>query len=195
MRSQKTFIIASFFCIWIVITYLLLIRQNTEADDNRKQMLRKIADLETVIKEESSLNDELKDKLVNAIRLRDAMQIASANLNVTSIISGEQHNNEINSNNKPDGSMQIIQELQLEENVNSRNNISAIRQNLKYDEFKGPVIPVLVFACNRVSVRQCLDNLIEYRPNVYQFPIIVSQVSVPVFLFFIIAKTANNTVR
>lgn len=43
--------------------------------------------------------------------------------------------------------------------------------------FKGPVIPILVFACNRISVRNCLDNLIQYRPNAKQFPIIVSQVS------------------
>lgn len=41
--------------------------------------------------------------------------------------------------------------------------------------FDGPVIPVVVFACNRVSVKKCLDNLIEYRPNADQFPIIVSQ--------------------
>lgn len=40
--------------------------------------------------------------------------------------------------------------------------------------FRGPVIPILVFACNRVSVAKCLDNLVEYRPNVHQFPIIVS---------------------
>lgn len=41
--------------------------------------------------------------------------------------------------------------------------------------FRGPVIPILVFACNRVSVAKCLDNLLEYRPNVHQFPIVVSQ--------------------
>lgn len=44
-------------------------------------------------------------------------------------------------------------------------------------DFKGPVIPILVFACNRISVRNCIDNLIQYRPNANQFPIIVSQVS------------------
>lgn len=43
-------------------------------------------------------------------------------------------------------------------------------------DFKGTVIPVLVIACNRVSVNRCLDQLIQYRPNPDQFPIIVSQV-------------------
>lgn len=38
-----------------------------------------------------------------------------------------------------------------------------------------PVIPILVIACNRVSIRKCLDNLVQYRPNAEQFPIIVSQ--------------------
>lgn len=38
-------------------------------------------------------------------------------------------------------------------------------------------IPVLVFACNRVSVSRCLDRLIQYRPDPDKFPIIVSQVS------------------
>lgn len=38
-------------------------------------------------------------------------------------------------------------------------------------------IPVIVFACNRVSVSNCLDNLLKYRPSAHQFPIIVSQVS------------------
>lgn len=43
--------------------------------------------------------------------------------------------------------------------------------------FEGAVIPILVFACNRISISRCLDQLIKYRPNVNQFPIIISQVS------------------
>lgn len=58
-------------------------------------------------------------------------------------------------------------------------NLSSILENAERDKtFTGPVIPILVFACNRVSVRKCLDNLIEYRPNINQFPIIVSQVNI-----------------
>lgn len=41
--------------------------------------------------------------------------------------------------------------------------------------FKGPIIAVLVMACNRISIRTCLDDLIKYRKNADQFPIIVSQ--------------------
>lgn len=48
--------------------------------------------------------------------------------------------------------------------------------NKKSENFKGPIIPVLVIACNRISVKSCLDDLVRYRPNAHQFPIIVSQV-------------------
>ncbi|XP_020789132.2 alpha-1,3-mannosyl-glycoprotein 2-beta-N-acetylglucosaminyltransferase a [Boleophthalmus pectinirostris] len=37
------------------------------------------------------------------------------------------------------------------------------------------VIPVLVMACNRVTVRRCLDKLLQYRPSETLYPIIVSQ--------------------
>ncbi|NXX31945.1 MGAT1 acetylglucosaminyltransferase, partial [Nicator chloris] len=37
------------------------------------------------------------------------------------------------------------------------------------------VIPVLVLACDRSSVRRCLDKLLRYRPSARRFPVIVSQ--------------------
>ncbi|XP_059162682.1 alpha-1,3-mannosyl-glycoprotein 2-beta-N-acetylglucosaminyltransferase-like [Physella acuta] len=40
---------------------------------------------------------------------------------------------------------------------------------------KEGVFPVLVIACNRVSVNRALDKLLEYRVNATKFPIVVSQ--------------------
>nr|1FO8_A Chain A, ALPHA-1,3-MANNOSYL-GLYCOPROTEIN BETA-1,2-N-ACETYLGLUCOSAMINYLTRANSFERASE [Oryctolagus cuniculus] len=37
------------------------------------------------------------------------------------------------------------------------------------------VIPILVIACDRSTVRRCLDKLLHYRPSAELFPIIVSQ--------------------
>ncbi|KAG5856614.1 alpha-1,3-mannosyl-glycoprotein 2-beta-N-acetylglucosaminyltransferase a [Anguilla rostrata] len=37
------------------------------------------------------------------------------------------------------------------------------------------VIPILVIACDRVTVKRCLDKLIQYRPSAELHPIIVSQ--------------------
>jgi hypothetical protein len=38
------------------------------------------------------------------------------------------------------------------------------------------VIPVLMFACNRVTVNRALDNLLKIRKDAAKFPVIVSQV-------------------
>ncbi|XP_018555591.1 alpha-1,3-mannosyl-glycoprotein 2-beta-N-acetylglucosaminyltransferase a [Lates calcarifer] len=38
-----------------------------------------------------------------------------------------------------------------------------------------PVIPILVIACNRVTVRRCLDKLLQHRPSAELYPVIVSQ--------------------
>lgn len=38
-----------------------------------------------------------------------------------------------------------------------------------------PVIPILVIACDRVTVKRSLDRLIQYRPSPELYPIIVSQ--------------------
>lgn len=40
---------------------------------------------------------------------------------------------------------------------------------------QNPVIAVLLFACNRVTVRRNLDQLIKFRPSATTFPIVVSQ--------------------
>ncbi|XP_039747759.1 alpha-1,3-mannosyl-glycoprotein 2-beta-N-acetylglucosaminyltransferase [Pararge aegeria] len=37
------------------------------------------------------------------------------------------------------------------------------------------VLPILVIACDRVTVKRCLDNLVKFRPDKDTFPIIVSQ--------------------
>ncbi|CAH2249541.1 jg18774 [Pararge aegeria aegeria] len=45
------------------------------------------------------------------------------------------------------------------------------------------VLPILVIACDRVTVKRCLDNLVKFRPDKDTFPIIVSQVNLFKFFF------------
>lgn len=110
----------------------------------------------------------------------------------------EQNNNEINgqavnSNDFNDiiDNVKEVEDSALEANLPPEPKVveNTLKQltkpYLKNVNFHGPVIPILVFACNRISVRHCLDNLIEYRPNVDQFPIIVSQVSAELTSMFI----------
>ncbi|NXW73804.1 MGAT1 acetylglucosaminyltransferase, partial [Hirundo rustica] len=49
------------------------------------------------------------------------------------------------------------------------------RREEEEEEEELPVIPVLVLACDRSSVRRCLDKLLRYRPSARRFPVIVSQ--------------------
>lgn len=53
-----------------------------------------------------------------------------------------------------------------EEKPNNNNN---------HDTPHGSVIAVLVFVCNRPSIKRNLDQLFKYRPSADKFPIIVSQ--------------------
>ncbi|CAG9865279.1 unnamed protein product [Phyllotreta striolata] len=46
---------------------------------------------------------------------------------------------------------------------------------LMREDIRNVKIPILVFACNRVTVTRCLDSLIRFRPDPDRFPIIVSQ--------------------
>ena len=45
------------------------------------------------------------------------------------------------------------------------------------------VIPILMFACNRVTVSKALDSLLKIRKDKEKFPIIVSQVRLVVYVF------------
>lgn len=152
-----------------------------EVDANYKDMLVKLNHLELSIKEETEIHDELMKQLLAAIKNRDTLAAAKAS-DAPSISSTTPKS--VPTLKKASSAVSvdsdIIKEIPLLTDApqSNRNNLSSIRTLARSeDNFRGPVIPVLVFACNRVSVRKCLENLIEYRPNVNQFPIIVSQVS------------------
>lgn len=192
MRSKKPFFVASFLCGWTIVTYLLWMRQSTEVDVHRKHLLNKLNYLESSIKDEANLHDELVHKLVNVIKARTfsgtstTVAAAGSNRGAEQDVVGGVGGLPIISSNGPIGSS--VKEISLENNKFFFNDkLNVILQESRQHNFAGPVIPVLVFACNRVSVSKCLDNLIEYRPNPYQFPIIVSQVSRISFLLITIA--------
>ncbi|CAK1548811.1 unnamed protein product [Leptosia nina] len=59
-----------------------------------------------------------------------------------------------------------------------RRNEKISKENLENSiDFKNfhPILPVLVIACDRITVKRCLDNLVKFRPDKETFPIIVSQ--------------------
>lgn len=175
MRSKKPLIVASFLCGWTIIIYLLWMRQSVDFDISHKHMLKKLNYLEESIKEESDIHEALVQKLVNVIKLRNQHQSKIGTTLPSISNGGGGGNNEVNG----------VKEILLDSHNNLlKPNLSSIYHNSRQhaDTFNGPIIPILVFACNRISVSKCLDNLVEYRPNRYQFPIIVSQVSYLCFL-------------
>uniref|UniRef100_A0A3P9ABF5 Alpha-1,3-mannosyl-glycoprotein 2-beta-N-acetylglucosaminyltransferase n=1 Tax=Esox lucius TaxID=8010 RepID=A0A3P9ABF5_ESOLU len=70
----------------------------------------------------------------------------------------------------------LIVAADLKEDAKPDNNVRELRNDTK-QEVPGSqvVIPVLVIACDRVTVKRSLDKLIQYRPSAELYPIIVSQ--------------------
>lgn len=202
MRAKKPFLIALFLCTWSIISYFLLIRQTDTGQDarhasfrlnevrrQREDVLKQLNRIESNIYEENELHDQLVKKLIEIVRLKD-QQPNGVNSNSILENNNKNLNDGIDKNgiaydikddtNKIDG-LDTVNGAENE--INNEDEIQAqlierLRKlNKPVTNQKGPTIAVLVFACNRISVRNCLDDLVQYRPNSHQFPIIVSQVS------------------
>lgn len=57
----------------------------------------------------------------------------------------------------------------------NKGGVTAAKPKSQAEHSAPAVIPILVIACNRVTVKRCLDKLIEHRPSAELHPIIVSQ--------------------
>ncbi|KTF95385.1 hypothetical protein cypCar_00031311 [Cyprinus carpio] len=57
----------------------------------------------------------------------------------------------------------------------NKGDVTAAKPKSQAEHSAPVVIPILVIACNRVTVKRCLDKLIEHRPSAELYPIIVSQ--------------------
>uniref|UniRef100_A0A7G3AQE2 Alpha-1,3-mannosyl-glycoprotein 2-beta-N-acetylglucosaminyltransferase n=1 Tax=Lutzomyia longipalpis TaxID=7200 RepID=A0A7G3AQE2_LUTLO len=155
MRLVHQFLIVTFVSVWVIVTYIVFWRPETapgyahtrEEDSQYSEFLEKIIFLE---KEVERRNQEYQRLLVKLLVLL------------------EQHSNQLQANQSPEAAG----------GGTSTTPTDGVREIPLVDDsppFSGPVIPVIVFACNRISISNCLDNLIQYRPNKKQFPIIVSQ--------------------
>lgn len=140
------------------MTYFIVIRNHSDYQNGKSKFREKIANLEKAIDVESQNRDTIirqYKNLVHIVRSKEATPSAA-----------------------PQGPEPNLAPLEDENNVNNpvlNNKIDFIGKYVD-DDVNRPVIPVLVFSCNRVSVSRSLDLLIKYRPSRQQFPIIVSQV-------------------
>lgn len=149
MRLIQQFLVVTFVSIWVIVTYIVFWRPDTPGLRSTNS--------------EDPLYAEFLEKLnlleKSVDRQSDAYQKLVAKLLVL-LESRIEHPTTPASTKAADG----VREISLETIDDS-------------PPFTGPVIPIIVFACNRISISNCLDNLIQYRPNKKQFPIIVSQVN------------------
>jgi len=109
-------------------------------------------DLDSLVKEDEKLKKDF-EKLKSDLPLPSSVPIKK----IVSQLSSTEISESVNQNNDYDDSKP---EEKLEPTAN---------------EVEKPVIPILLFACNRVTVNKALDLLIAYRPDKEQFPIIVTQ--------------------
>lgn len=162
MRANKRF----FFTLlvigaWTILTYLIVIRNQTDYQNGKSKFREKIDYLAKEIEKESQNREEIVRQYNNLIQILKSKTTSSPIAPVNQENKFAPLEDDTSNNNK---------QIQL---INNK-----IDFNGKYinGDSNLPVIPVIVFACNRVSVSRNLDALIKYRPLREQFPIIVSQV-------------------
>ncbi|ALC42527.1 Mgat1 [Drosophila busckii] len=150
MRSRKVqFLVISLLIAWSFITYYILMRTNaSQLDTEHQQKQLTLQQLLPQTLKEQTKSQRLARTLIEFLHMKYNVVGTTPSI---SIVAAEL-SNELPEQQQP---AQIPSQTYL---ANGE-----------------PVIPILVFACNRVSVVKCLDNLVQYRPSVEQFPIIVSQ--------------------
>lgn len=158
MRANKRFVFTvAIIGVWTILTYFIIIRNHSDYQSGKSKFREKIENLEKEVEEESKTREQIVRQFNNLV------QIIKAKTTTPMSVAEAQEDN--------------LTQLEEEKQVLLNNKIDF---NGKFvgDDINKPVIPVIVFACNRVSVKQNLDALVKYRPTREQFPIIVSQVSV-----------------
>ncbi|XP_071357141.1 alpha-1,3-mannosyl-glycoprotein 2-beta-N-acetylglucosaminyltransferase b [Trachinotus anak] len=69
----------------------------------------------------------------------------------------------------PDSKLKQDQAIEIKEEIADKDNLATSVAS------PDVIIPILVIACDRVTVKRSLDRLIQYRPSPQLYPIIVSQ--------------------
>lgn len=181
MRSRKILIIAGFLTTWTFITYYFLIRNSTIYPLKEHLLIQKLSKLERESRIENIENSKLVGQLIEILKKTmtiDEVEEPQAYKEKTERPIGifplrPDHALSLEETQRVKSDTEKISEDNV--GVSGKGSLIAIptMTNMPNGE---PVIPILVIACNRVSIRKCLDNLIQYRPTADQFPIIVSQV-------------------
>uniref|UniRef100_A0A8D8DLD5 Alpha-1,3-mannosyl-glycoprotein 2-beta-N-acetylglucosaminyltransferase n=1 Tax=Culex pipiens TaxID=7175 RepID=A0A8D8DLD5_CULPI len=162
MRPRKTFLIAAVLVGWIFTTYLIFLKNFKDSDPKKDhEMMQKIRFLEKTIQLEENSRDKLYREIINILQKEDKATSTEAV--------------PLKGNGDAEEQPPQIPVAEFPPRPEAEVILSKFEHKFIDGDVNNPVIPVLVFACNRLSVNKCLDDLIRYRPRADQFPIIVSQ--------------------
>ncbi|KAH8372811.1 hypothetical protein KR009_005172 [Drosophila setifemur] len=153
MRSRKVLLVIGFLVTWTYATYYLLLR-NTGVATTRNQAQQAYR-LNSRAREENHKSSDLGKTLIEFVKVKYRDHQLTGSTPQISIVAAEISG-------------------ELPEQLVAKPTPARIPTKT-YLANGEPIFPVLVFACNRVSVKKCIDNLVQYRPSKEQFPIIVSQ--------------------
>lgn len=162
MRKKSISFIFASLCVWGIITYFLFLDRPIGREQNKVNIEEQIQDIEKKVKRQFDDNKKLIQGLrENFQSLKDNKELGAP---VQEKDDKEQSINlgDENKIKREQGDSKKVDELQ---------RVSPEKSLGNWD----PVIAVLVFSCNRITVQRCLDQLIKLRPSAEQFPIIVSQ--------------------
>ncbi|XP_070499162.1 alpha-1,3-mannosyl-glycoprotein 2-beta-N-acetylglucosaminyltransferase [Chironomus tepperi] len=152
MRANKRLIFAlGIVGFWTLLTYFIVIKNYDYNQVDKSKFHEKVVYLENEIKKETENRKEIISRYQNLIRILNSKSITTTSVNSENAL------------------------LELESNQNKLNSKIVFNGLYLDNDLYKPVIPVLVIACNRVSISRSLDLLIKYRPNREQFPIVISQ--------------------
>ncbi|XP_015174365.1 PREDICTED: alpha-1,3-mannosyl-glycoprotein 2-beta-N-acetylglucosaminyltransferase [Polistes dominula] len=172
MRNRSVGIIFGSLVLWGVITYFLFLDQPSSKDHGKQYKISKqITKLEERLKHQIAINHEFFQNFEETRKkLKEKFSIARPEITIPNI-------NQLH---------KINVEKVFEKNVDTekRTDSKDFQYSTKTEEIMklkkslpngDPIIAVLVFSCNRITVQRCLDQLIKLRPSALQFPIVVSQ--------------------
>lgn len=172
MRPRKIFFVILAIAFWMLLTYIIVTKQTAQNETKQRELLKQVEIIEMEAHDKMDERKYLLEQVEQILKMKDLPDVVSSPATTTTKKAVNVIENAIE------------QEPNIEENEIPDNNIDAVVEEdplSRYTEAyldndrSRPVIPVLVFACNRPSIARCLDNLVNYRPNKDQFPIIISQ--------------------
>lgn len=156
-------------CVFVLGNCVLLYRfinKTSIAELEKAARLKEISDsyLENLKESDSKLKD-----LAEAVQRLQSKPVKSDNIGLEI---REQNNNEVHAGFQVETPAEVQLKAEPQKTATLLKSKLLLPVTTEAEEF---VAAVLVMACNRPTVKRCLDLLIKYRPSVKEFPIVVSQ--------------------